>query len=48
MVDYTFVRKDLTKRQTVIEGVLELQSPLRIGTGKSRGFDPASVARDTF
>jgi CRISPR-associated RAMP protein (TIGR02581 family) len=47
VVDYTFVRKDLTKRQTVIEGVLELQSPLRIGTGKSGGFDPASVVRDT-
>jgi len=47
VVDYTFIRKDLTKRQTVIEGVLELQSPLRIGTGKSGGFDPASVAIDT-
>lgn len=47
MVDYTFIRKDIIKRQTVIEGILELQSPLRIGVGKSGGMDPASIARDT-
>jgi len=47
LVDYTFIRKDIIKRQTVIEGILELQSPLRIGVGKSGGMDPASIARDT-
>lgn len=47
MVDYTFIRKDLIKRQTTIEGIVELQAPLRIGVGKSGGFDPASVAKDT-
>lgn len=47
MVDYTFIRKDVIKRQTVIEGILEVQSPLRIGVGKSGGMDPASIARDT-
>ncbi|BCU70132.1 CRISPR-associated RAMP protein Csx7 [Stygiolobus caldivivus] len=47
MVDYTLIRKDVIKRQTVVEGVLELQSPLRIGVGKAGGFDPASTVRDT-
>jgi CRISPR-associated RAMP protein (TIGR02581 family) len=45
MVDYTFIRKDVVKRVNVIEGVIEVISPLRIGAGKG-DFDPASVARD--
>ncbi|QIW22827.1 CRISPR-associated RAMP protein [Sulfolobus sp. S-194] len=47
MVDYTFIRKDMIKRETVIEGILEVLSPLRIGVGKSGGMDPASIAKDT-
>ena len=42
-----FIRKDVIKRQTIIEGTVEVQSPLRIGVGRSGGFDPASIARDT-
>ncbi|WP_338602841.1 CRISPR-associated RAMP protein Csx7 [Sulfolobus tengchongensis] len=45
MVDYTFIRRDLIKRQTSIEGTIVLTAPLRIGSGKS-SFDPASIARD--
>lgn len=45
MVDYTFIRKDIIARTTIIEGVVETVAPLRIGGGKEN-FDPASIARD--
>lgn len=35
MENYTFIRKDIIIRQVIIEGIVETQSPLRIGAGES-------------
>ncbi|QGA53987.1 CRISPR-associated RAMP protein [Sulfolobus sp. E5-1-F] len=47
MVNYTFINKSVIKRTTVIEGVVETVSPLRIG-GSKENFDPSSLARDSI
>ncbi|ACP37676.1 type III CRISPR-associated RAMP protein Csx7 [Saccharolobus islandicus] len=47
MVNYSFINKSVIKRTTIIEGIVETQSPLRIGGGRE-SFDPASIARDSI
>ena len=46
-MSHFFIMRNVVKRRTVIEGIVEAVSPLRIGVGRSGGMDPASVVKDT-